>query len=115
MTLTKQQIAEIESAANNFLFHIRPPKELRDKIDISYRIKGQSVTIFEIRPHWDEPEKLQEIEVAKTTFVAAKNQWKVYWMRASLKWENYPPNPIVTEIQDFFDIVQKDEKSCFFG
>ncbi|NQU32045.1 MAG: DUF3024 domain-containing protein [Bacteroidetes bacterium] len=101
--------------SNNFLYKIRPPKEIRDKLDIGYKIKGHSVTIFEIRPSWDKPGTKQEIEVAKTTFVNAKNHWKVFWMRSNLKWENYTPHPMVSDINEFFDIVKKDANSCFFG
>ena len=38
-----------------FIKKIRPPKEIRDKLDIGYRIDGQIIEIFEIRPNWANP------------------------------------------------------------
>ncbi|MFZ5430428.1 MAG: DUF3024 domain-containing protein [Bacteroidota bacterium] len=33
--------------------------------------------------------------IAKARFIASRNIWKVYWMRASGKWETYKPEPEV--------------------
>lgn len=41
----------------NYLSYIRPPEEIRDQFDISYRIEKQSVIIFEIRPNWQDQNK----------------------------------------------------------
>jgi hypothetical protein len=56
MAFTKTQIQEIEKAAAKFMYYHRPPLEIREKLDIGYRIEGQSVYVFEIRPGWDKPE-----------------------------------------------------------
>jgi hypothetical protein len=49
-TIDNVEIDEIE----NYLSYIRPPEEIREKLDISYRIEKQSVIIFEIRPNWQD-------------------------------------------------------------
>lgn len=115
MALTEKQTQEIIKAGEAFLAKRRPNVEIRDQLDLAYRIEGQSVFIYEIRPVWNMPSEIMESDVAKTTFVKTKNHWKVFWMRADLKWHSYPPNPSVNSIKHFFDLVEKDKHACFFG
>jgi hypothetical protein len=94
----------------------RPPEHIRDKVDLRYRIERQSVEIFEVRPYWRNPtEKKIEEAIAKATYVRTQRVWRVYWQRADLKWHRYDPDPEVTTIEEFLNIVDKDEYSCFFG
>lgn len=72
MAFTKGQIAEIEKAAAKYMYYNRPPLEVRDQLDFAYRIEGQSVYLFEIRPCWDNPEKESETSIAKTTYIKSK-------------------------------------------
>lgn len=115
MALTKEQITEIEQAAAKYMYYHRPPSEIRGQLDLAYRIDGQDVYMFEIRPQWDKPEVQTETAVAKTTYIKSKNLWKIYWMRSNLKWYHYEPVPFVKTISAFFDLVAEDELSCFFG
>ena len=48
----------------------------KDQLDFGYRIDGQNVYLFEIRPRWDKPEEITETPVAKTTFIKSKNSPK---------------------------------------
>jgi hypothetical protein len=105
------EIEEIE----NYLSYIRPNEEMRAQIDIGYRIEKQSVIIFEVRPDWRDPKKKVENNIAKATFVKKDNHWKVYWLRADLKWHSYKPKPIVEDLLDFIRLIEKDEYSCFWG
>ncbi len=115
MALSKEQIKEIEKAAAKYMYYERPPLEIRDQLDLGYRIEGQSVYLFEIRPYWKNKEEKIETPVAKTTYIKTKNLWKIYWMRGNLKWYHYEPVPYVKTISDFFDVIVADEFSCFFG
>lgn len=115
MALTEAQIQEIEKAGESFLAARRPPVEIRSKVDLAYRIEGQSVFIYEIRPGWDNPDEIMILDFAKTTLVKTQNHWKIYWMRADLKWHSYPPKPTVKTIKKFFELVDNDEHACFLG
>lgn len=105
------EIDEIE----NYLTYIRPPVEIREQLDISYRIEKQSVFLYEIRPRWQDPSKKIHLDMVKCTYVKKNNNWKVYWMRADLKWHLYKPNPIVQNLLDFIRLFEKDEYGCFRG
>lgn len=106
---------DIIETMENFLNRKRPPENIRDKIDISYKLEGQSIIIFEIRPQWNKPKNKIETPVAKTTFVKSKIQWKVFWMRGNLKWYPYEPQPFVYRLADFLELVERDEYGCFWG
>ena len=104
-----------EKLVAQFIEMRRPPPHIRAEVDLSFRINGQSVEIFEVRPNWRDRCKLQEHSIAKATYNKSKRNWKVFWQRADLKWHSYFPNPEVTSIEEFLAVVQKDEHGCFFG
>ena len=76
----------IENAMATFLTKRRPPPHIRSQVDIGYRLIGQSIEIFEIRPQWDDPSIIREHSFAKATYVRTQNLWKVFWKRSDLKW-----------------------------
>ena len=107
--------ADIIEKFENYIERIRPPVDIRKKLDIDYRIDNQSIIIHEIRPRWDNPEEYFTSDIAKTTFIKSKNHWKIFWKRADLKWYSYSPNPIVQNLKDFINIVEEDKLGCFWG
>ncbi|CAN5797133.1 hypothetical protein BH09VER1_BH09VER1_19670 [soil metagenome] len=115
MPFTEFETAQIEPAMISFLAKRRPPPEIRPRLDIAFRIEDQSVIIHEIRPAWNDPSKTIEPLVAKATFVRNKNHWKIFWLRADLKWHSYPPCPTVANIEDFLALVDADDHGCFWG
>ncbi len=115
MAFTPNQTLEIIEALEQFLDKRRPPEHIRPQLDMGYRIDGQSVTIVEIRTIWNDPKHIQEMAVAKTTYVQSSNTWKVYWMRGNLKWHAYDSQPVVSFIKTFTKLVDEDRHCCFFG
>jgi hypothetical protein len=115
MAFSIQQQLEIIEVMENYLDRFRPDEEMRKQIDFGYHIEGQSVYIVEIRPRWDNPELIHESKVAKATWVKKRGEWKVFWLRASLKWETYPPCPYVETFSQFVDLVEEDRHNCFWG
>jgi hypothetical protein len=115
MTLSQFELKKCEKSLSDFLERRRPPVHIRPELDIAYRISGQSVEIFEVRPDWQDPTQKMESPVAKATYVRTKNRWNVYWMRQDLKWHGYEPNPEVRTLEAFLHVVDRDEYCCFFG
>ena len=115
MALTELEIKRCERDLAKFLLRRRPPPHIRPDLDIAYRISGQSVEIFEVRPHWQNREEKIEHPVAKATFVRRTNRWRVFWMRRDLKWHRYEPHPEVGSLDAFLTVVDRDEYGCFFG
>jgi hypothetical protein len=115
VALTDLERKRCEHDLAKFMERRRPPPEIRPKLDIGYRISGQSVEIFEIRPDWQNPKLTMEHPVAKATLVRTKNRWRVFWMRRDLKWHGYEPNSEVHSLEAFLHVVDRDEYCCFFG
>jgi hypothetical protein len=115
MALNDIERKRIEKALGAFVEKRRPASHIRPKLDFGFRVSGQSVELFEIRPQWDRPSVKRESSFAKATFVRTKGMWRVFWKRADLRWHGYEPVPVVAAIEDFLSVVQKDEYGCFFG
>ncbi len=109
-------MARVQRAMDAFMQQRRPPPYVRQKLDLGFRVAGQSVEIFEIRPAWRGPaNEKQELAVAKATYVRTRGIWRVFWRRSDLKWHGYEPRPEVKSIDDFAALVADDAHACFFG
>ncbi len=115
MALSEFQLKRCEKLVAEFIQMRRPPPHLHDKVDLTFRISGQSIEIFEIRPRFDDKSVTLECPIAKATYNKREASWKVFWPRADMKWHRYKPRPEVKSVEEFLDIVQKDEHCCFFG
>lgn len=116
MAIDAIHTVEIIEQLENFLDKMRPETEkIRKELDYGYTIENQSVILHEIRPAWNNPEIIRHSPFAKATFIKSSDIWKIYWMRANLKWYPYDPKPAVGSLKKFLEIVQKDEYHCFFG
>lgn len=113
MAFSKEETETINKALERYIEKVRPSFEIRDKVDIAYKIYNQSVGIFEKRKLQNN--QLIEEPIAKATFMRTSNKWNVYWQRADLKWHGYEPKKQVSTIQDFLRIVEDDEFCCFWG
>src|SRR5690606_6678422 len=52
MAFSELETKRVEKAVGKFVEGHRPPPHSRHELDLSYRINGQSVEIFEVRPRW---------------------------------------------------------------
>lgn len=115
MSLSEFEIKRAEKVIQGFLEKHRPPPHIRPQLDLGGRVSGQSVEIFSIRPRYDDPSIRMETPAAKATYVKSRGLWKVYWMRADLKWHAYEPQAEVKSLEAFLDLVGEDAHACFFG
>ena len=62
MSLDILKTLDIIEIMENFIEARRPPVEIRDKVDLSYKIENQSIIIFEIRPRFKSAtEKIESV------------------------------------------------------
>jgi hypothetical protein len=115
MAFNQRELQKYEKLVGAFVEKRRPREEIRDKVDIGYRISGQSVEIFEIRPALLDPETIIESPVAKATYVRTLDTWKVYWQMSDLKWHGYLPELEVKSLRRFLSLVDEDRWCCFWG
>ena len=69
MILSEFESKKIEQQLESFLEERRPPPQIRPEFDLGFRVSGQSIEIFGIRPLWDNPKEKIEEPVAKATYV----------------------------------------------
>jgi len=116
MAIDALQTVDMIELLENFIGKMRPvDEEVRKKLDFGYNIEDQSIILFEIRPDWLKPEIIRQHPFAKATYVKKSGTWKIYWLRANLKWYPYSPLPVVNSLKQFLEIVKNDEHHCFFG
>jgi hypothetical protein len=115
MTLSEFEISRCEKLVAEFIQRRRPPPHLRDEVYLAFRINGQSVEIYEVRAHWRDAGKKIEQPFAKATYNKSRKNWKIFWQRADLKWHGYQPHLEAVSIEEFLDVVEKDDHGCFFG
>lgn len=104
-----------ENIVGQYIDARRPEPSARKDFDLGFRISGQSVEIFEIRPHFQDRSNIIETPVAKATYVRPKDTWSIFWMRADLKWHSYEPDSSVKTLDDVIKVIDKDEFCCFWG
>jgi hypothetical protein len=115
MALDALNTVDVIETMENYIEKIRPPEEIRNQLDVNYRIENQSIILFEIRPNWQDKTQYRTYDFAKSTFEKKNGVWKIYWMRANLKWHLYEPAPVVKKLTDFLHILETDKFGCFRG
>lgn len=115
MALSEFETKRVEKLASEYTEAHRPPAHVRDKLDLGFRVSDRSLELFEIRPRFNDPSTKIEESVAKTTYIKKSRSWKIYWKRADLKWHGYEPVPEVRTLDEFFEVVEKDQYGCFRG
>lgn len=115
MALSELETARVRRSVGAFVEGRRTP-HLGEKLDLGFRLSGQSVEIFEVRPAFGgAPGEKVEIPVAKATYVRTVRRWRVFWLRHDMKWHTYQPVPDVATIEEFVALVREDRNACFFG
>jgi len=105
-----------ESTIKKYVELFRPEDlKVRKQIDFGYSYDGKTALIYEIRPVWNNPKQIQNLEFAKIRFYKSKKEWNLYWMRANGKWELYEPFPKSTHLDKIFKAIKEDKHGCFFG
>ncbi len=88
------------------------PKHIQNQIKMSYKIRGNNVTLIEERPAFMSDRWVQ-LDIAQ--FRLDKDKWKIYWKDSKEKWhfvEDILPNE---DFEKQLEIVDKDSKGIFWG
>jgi hypothetical protein len=60
MTFSEFEIKRCEKLVAEFISKRRPPPHIRAQLDLAFRISGQSIEIFVVRPDWKDKSKTVE-------------------------------------------------------
>lgn len=114
--MTERIIDINESTIKSYVQSLRSVKpEIRTQLDFGYSYDGKVALLYEIRPFWNDPKKIQQMDFAKIRYYKSRSEWNLYWMRANGKWELYGPFPKATHLEKIIEIIKEDTHGCFFG
>ena len=91
------------------------PAHLRDKLYFDYDLAGQVITLVEVRPQWNDPKIIHRRGFARIRWIKTSKVWRLYWMRATLKWESYEPMKEARHLDAIIKVIENDDYCCFFG
>lgn len=93
----------------------RVPPHVRDKIQLKFFFRGDSVTLFEERPRWDDPKEKTQLNVAQFRFDEATAKWSLYCRDRNSKWHLYQGIKQGASLDYLIDEVDKDPTGIFWG
>jgi len=105
------------SKVESYVQDKRPPIEMRSKLDLGFSFSRNTFELFEVRPVWSSPDPndYQKSSFAKFRYVKTQKVWKLYWQRASGKWQSYDPLPQSSNIDSILECIEADIYGCFYG
>lgn len=107
---------KVEDIVKKYVESIRPKHaKVRKELDIDYSYDGKIVMMYEVRPVWKYPSKIQHLPYVKIRYYKSRQEWNLYWMRASGKWELYRPFPSSKDLQKIIRTIHVDAYGCFYG
>ncbi len=116
MAFSEIELKRIDNLVGD-LCRRKSPAHIRDQLRFDYDISQHNVHIWEVRPAYNDPNVETRHGVAKFQYIRTKRIWKLYWMRADLKWHGYNPDPdrVLTTLDEQVAEVEHDPYATFFG
>ena len=108
--LEKRRVAKILDE-----FCDRVPVAIRDKLSNLWKVRGNQVTLYERRPHWDDPTEFGESPFARFVYDPESNSWTLRCFDRNEKTHIYPGFERVRNFQDLVDEVRDDPTGIFLG
>lgn len=93
----------------------RVPLHVRHQVRLNFKFRGNSVTLFEVRPAFGAPDVWVDIKVAQFRFDPAHSVWTLYCADRNSKWHEYyeiEPSP---NFDDLLEEVEDDPTGIFWG
>jgi hypothetical protein len=82
---------------------------------LGHVIRGNSVTLFELRPGFDDPAKWVRFPIAQFRFNARSGLWSLYWRDRNRRWRLYEEVPATRNFETLLAEVDRDPTSIFWG
>ncbi|MGM1047313.1 Protein of unknown function [Paenibacillus uliginis N3/975] len=88
------------------------PKHIQNQIRLSYKIRGNNITLIEERPAFRSDQWVQ-LEIAQ--FRLDQNKWKIYWRDSKKKWHFVDDILPDESFEKQLDQVENDNMGIFWG
>jgi hypothetical protein len=94
----------------------RVPEHILDKVRLSYKFRGNSVTIFENRAPWREGMKeWSSLAVAQMRYEEKTGKWTLYCADRNDKWHEYYDIDSTKDIDKLLREIDEDPTGIFWG
>jgi hypothetical protein len=91
------------------------PRHLRNQVRLGYKIRGNSVTLFEERPAFGDSGQWVDIKVAQFRFDAAQGEWTLYCADRNSRWYDYFDSEPSKDFDRLLNEVEDDPTGIFWG
>jgi len=92
------------------------PSYVLDKVNLSYKIRGNSVSIFENRAPWDRGMKeWTSMAIAKIKFDERTGDWTLFWTDRNDKLHKYMDIEPTKNIDKILAEIDEDPTGIFWG
>ncbi|BCR05534.1 hypothetical protein DESUT3_26030 [Desulfuromonas versatilis] len=91
------------------------PNHLHNEIRLSFKFRGNTITLFESRPAFRMPEKWVEISVAQFRYDTEENLWALYCADRNSRWH---PDMNIDPVKNFDRLLQEidqDSTGIYWG
>lgn len=93
----------------------RVPPHLREQIRMHHEVRGETVTLFEDRPRWNDPSEWTHNPVAQFRFDIENGQWSLYYADRNSRWHRYDPVKPSSSLEQLLKAIDDDPSGIFFG
>ena len=92
----------------------RVPMHVRDQVRMHHEFRGDSVTLFEDRPRWDNPKEWIHHPIAQFRF-DKNGKWTLYCADRNSRWHLYTIAKPSSNLGTLLKAVDEDQTGIFFG
>lgn len=93
----------------------RVPLRARGQVQLSFGVRGNTVTLYESRPAFLEPDRWTRISVAQFRFDPASNRWTLYCADRNSRWHEYLDLGPSRRLERLVREVDDDPTGIFWG
>jgi len=94
----------------------RIPEPVQEQVKLSYKFRGNSVTIFENRPPWGKGmTEGTSVPVAQIRYDEKKGEWTLYCADRNNKWHEYYDIDPSKDINILLKEIDEDPTGIFWG
>ena len=111
--LSDEECQRIEVALGRYC-EARVPPHARDEIQLTHRIRGTTVTLFERRPAWRAPGEWTETSVAQFRYEPVTGMWSLFCCDRHQRWHPYDRRP-AKKLASLLREVDADRSGIFWG
>lgn len=95
--------------------HDRIPPHVRDQIKLDFKFRGNTVTLIEIRPVWNDSTRHTQSPVAQIRFNIISKKWELYCCDRNSKWHFYSEFKPTANLDLLIKEIDRDPTGIFWG